>query len=143
MCAHMPVSTDSISIIANCSEQSVNNSWYAGFVLSLFNPFVYPPGVSKVSRSPQAHSFVINMALNTNMNPAPVIWPGEEQPSLLDQDASLLSPAPIIAVTVTSPPEMEEQEIHSTTTSFGPCLSQATAGELVIVINEKMENSKT
>ncbi|CDQ73684.1 proline-rich transmembrane protein 2 [Oncorhynchus mykiss] len=81
------------------------------------------------------------MALNTNMNPAPVIWPGEEQPSLLDQDASLLSPAPIIAVTVTSPPEMEEQEIHSTTTSFGPCLSQATAGELVIVINEKMENS--
>uniref|UniRef100_A0A4W5MB69 Proline-rich transmembrane protein 2 n=1 Tax=Hucho hucho TaxID=62062 RepID=A0A4W5MB69_9TELE len=41
------------------------------------------------------------MALNTNTNPAPAIWPGEEQPSLLDQDASLLSPAPIIAVTVT------------------------------------------
>uniref|UniRef100_A0A8C7GJ79 Proline-rich transmembrane protein 2 n=1 Tax=Oncorhynchus kisutch TaxID=8019 RepID=A0A8C7GJ79_ONCKI len=29
------------------------------------------------------------------MNPAPAIWPGEEQPSLLDQDASLLSPQSI------------------------------------------------
>ncbi|KAL0984505.1 hypothetical protein UPYG_G00142370 [Umbra pygmaea] len=78
------------------------------------------------------------MPLNTN--PAPAIWPGEEQPSLLGQDASIH--APIIDVTVTSPAEMEEREIHApiTTGIFRPCLGQSKE-ELVIVINDKMENS--
>ncbi|XP_019902262.2 proline-rich transmembrane protein 2 [Esox lucius] len=72
---------------------------------------------------------------------APAICPGEELPSLLDQDSTSFH-TPIVAVSATSASEMEEREIHDANTArFGPCLGQAKAEELVIVINEKMENS--
>lgn len=74
-----------------------------------------------------------------NMMPCPNIWPGEEQPSLLDQDGSLSNP-------VTEPclPVRPEQLVHNS--SDGPAatrpLRSKSKGELVIVINEKLQNSK-
>ncbi|KAM7370831.1 hypothetical protein PAMP_010346 [Pampus punctatissimus] len=62
------------------------------------------------------------------MMPSPAIWPGEEQPSLLDQEDSLLSQA-----TVSVPcPEVRGEQLIS---------SSKSKGELVIVINEKLKNS--
>ncbi|KAM3843118.1 uncharacterized protein prrt2, partial [Diretmus argenteus] len=71
---------------------------------------------------------------------APTIWPGEDQPSLLDQDASLSSQTPVISVPC--PILTGDQLIH-----HGADLDGARAprrkskGELVIVINENLENS--
>ncbi|XP_078019465.1 trafficking regulator of GLUT4 1 isoform X1 [Epinephelus lanceolatus] len=75
-----------------------------------------------------------------NMMPAPAIWPGEEQPSLLDQEDTLSSQAPI---SVPCPPVRGEPLIHSgSSSSVGtqPPRSKS-KGELVIVINEKLKNS--
>ncbi|XP_045925166.1 trafficking regulator of GLUT4 1 [Micropterus dolomieu] len=74
-----------------------------------------------------------------NMMPCPAIWPGEEQPSLLDQEGALLSQAP---VSEPCPPVRGEELIHS---SGSPASTRAprskSKGELVIVINEKLKNS--
>lgn len=69
------------------------------------------------------------MALNAI--PCPSMWPGEEQPSLLDQGASLVSrdPAP-------GSVHAAEEELISTRPP-----RSTSKGDLVIVINEKM-NSK-
>ncbi|XP_041830111.1 trafficking regulator of GLUT4 1 isoform X2 [Melanotaenia boesemani] len=74
-----------------------------------------------------------------NMMPAPTIWPGEEQPSLLDQEGSLSGQAP---VSVPCPPDTGEQLLHSSSSPTGtrPPRSKS-RGELVIVINEKLKNS--
>ncbi|XP_040922437.1 proline-rich transmembrane protein 2 isoform X1 [Toxotes jaculatrix] len=74
-----------------------------------------------------------------NMMPAPAMWPGEEQPSLLDQEGCLSSQAP---VSVPCPPGMGEHLIHSSSSpvSTRPPRSKS-KGELVIVINEKLKNS--
>lgn len=77
-----------------------------------------------------------------NMMPCPAIWPGEEQPSLLDQEDSLSSQAPL---TVPCPPVGGEQLLQSggsgSPASARPPRSKS-KGELVIVINEKLKNSK-
>ncbi|XP_039990241.1 trafficking regulator of GLUT4 1 isoform X2 [Xiphias gladius] len=74
-----------------------------------------------------------------NMMPAPTVWPGEEQPSLLDQEGSLSSQA---SISVPCPPVIGEHFIHSGSSpaSTRPPLSKS-KGELVIVINEKLKNS--
>uniref|UniRef100_UPI0037E90D82 trafficking regulator of GLUT4 1 n=1 Tax=Semicossyphus pulcher TaxID=241346 RepID=UPI0037E90D82 len=72
-----------------------------------------------------------------NMMPGPAIWPGEEQPSLLDEEGSLASQAP---VSVQCQPVRGEQLIHSSPASTRPPHSKS-KGELVIVINEKLKNS--
>uniref|UniRef100_A0A3P8Z571 Proline-rich transmembrane protein 2 n=1 Tax=Esox lucius TaxID=8010 RepID=A0A3P8Z571_ESOLU len=61
-------------------------------------------------------------------NAAPAICPGEELPSLLDQDSTSFH-TPIVAVSATSASEMEEREIHDANTArFGPCLGQTRKG---------------
>uniref|UniRef100_A0AAQ6AFC1 Proline-rich transmembrane protein 2 n=1 Tax=Amphiprion ocellaris TaxID=80972 RepID=A0AAQ6AFC1_AMPOC len=62
------------------------------------------------------------------------MWPGEEQPSLLDQEGSPPSQAP---VSVPCPPARGEELIHSSSSpaSTRPPRSKS-KGELVIVINE-------
>uniref|UniRef100_A0A1A7WUB9 Proline-rich transmembrane protein 2 n=1 Tax=Iconisemion striatum TaxID=60296 RepID=A0A1A7WUB9_9TELE len=75
------------------------------------------------------------MALNTV--PAPTTWPGEEQPSLLDQGVSISGQAPI---SVSCPSAVGEEVHHSSRrASTGPPCSKS-KGELVIVINEKLKN---
>ncbi|XP_035468988.2 trafficking regulator of GLUT4 1 isoform X1 [Scophthalmus maximus] len=73
------------------------------------------------------------------MMSAPAIWPGEEQPSLLDQEASLSSHA---SVSVPCTPAIGEHLIHC---SSNPAITRPprskSKGELVIVINEKLKNS--
>lgn len=75
-----------------------------------------------------------------NMMPCPAIWPGEEQPSLLDQEDSLSSQA---SLAVPCPAVRGEQLIDSSSSpaSTRPPRSKS-KGELVIVINEKLKNSK-
>ncbi|XP_035001564.1 proline-rich transmembrane protein 2 isoform X2 [Hippoglossus stenolepis] len=77
-----------------------------------------------------------------NMLPCPTIWPGEEQPSLLDQDASLSSHASVSVSMPCPPPPIGEHLIHSGSSpaSSRPPRSKS-KGELVIVINEKLQNS--
>ncbi|XP_028287335.1 trafficking regulator of GLUT4 1 isoform X2 [Parambassis ranga] len=74
-----------------------------------------------------------------NMIPAPAIWPGEEQPSLLDQEASLSSQAPV-SVPCQSVRGEELINSSSSPTITRPPRSKS-KGELVIVINEKLKNS--
>lgn len=74
-----------------------------------------------------------------NMMPAPGLWPVQEQPSLLDQDGSLSSQAPVSEL---CPPVRGEELIHSSSSSPAgtrPARSKS-KGELVIVINEKLKN---
>lgn len=73
-----------------------------------------------------------------NMMQAPNIWPGEEQPSLLDQDSSMSSQA---AVTMPRPPVVGE-EIHNSSPACTRPPRSKSKGELVIVINENLKNSK-
>lgn len=75
-----------------------------------------------------------------NMMPAPAIWPGEEQPSLLDQEEGSLSCQ--VPVSMPCPPVIGEELIHSSSSpaSTRPPRSKS-KGELVIVINEKLKNS--
>lgn len=77
--------------------------------------------------------------MDANAMPAPAVWPGEEQPSLLDQDASLSCQVP---VSVPCPPARGEELMHSSSSPVvtGPPRSKS-KGELVIVINEKLKNS--
>ncbi|XP_053722597.1 trafficking regulator of GLUT4 1 isoform X1 [Synchiropus splendidus] len=74
-----------------------------------------------------------------NMMPTPAIWPGEDQPSLLDQEDCELSRAP---AAVPCSPGQGEQLIHGSGSPAGtrPPRSKS-KGELVIVINEKLKNS--
>lgn len=71
-----------------------------------------------------------------NMMPGPAIWPGEDQPSLLDQEASLSSQVP---TSVHCQPVIGEQLINGSPASTRPPRSKS-KGELVIVINEKLKN---
>ncbi|KAM6897090.1 trafficking regulator of GLUT4 1-like [Xenentodon cancila] len=72
-----------------------------------------------------------------NMMQAPSIWPGEEQPSLLDQDGSLSGLAP---VSMPCPPVVSE-EIHNISPACTRPSRSKSRGELVIVINENLKNS--
>lgn len=67
-----------------------------------------------------------------NVIPCPSMWPGEERPSLLDQGGSLVSPEP-----ASDSAQAGEEALISTR----PPRSQS-KGDLVIVINEKLKNSK-
>lgn len=83
--------------------------------------------------------FVVSMAVN--MMPCPTIWPGEEQPSLLDQEGSLSNQDPVSEPCL---PIRGEQLVHDSSESPAntrPPRSKS-KGELVIVINEKLKNSK-
>lgn len=71
---------------------------------------------------------------SVNMIPSPSVWPGEEQPSILDQDAApLSSQAP---VSVPCPPVIGEQIVNGDS----PANTRSSKGELVIVINDKLKN---
>lgn len=74
-----------------------------------------------------------------NMMPTPAGWPGEEQPSLLDQEDSELGQVPI---TVTCSPVRGEALVHSGSSAGTRPPRSKSKGELVIVINEKLKNSK-
>ncbi|KAF7659519.1 hypothetical protein LDENG_00296010 [Lucifuga dentata] len=80
--------------------------------------------------------FAVSMSQNTM--PAPTVWPGEEQPSLLDQDASQSCQVPI---SVPCPLVSGDQLIHSTSPASTRPPHSKSKGELVIVINEKLKNS--
>ncbi|KAM9838012.1 trafficking regulator of GLUT4 1 [Aulostomus maculatus] len=71
-----------------------------------------------------------------NMMPTPAVWPGEEQPSLLDQEDSELSQT---SITVPCLPVREELLAGSSPSATRPSRSKS-KGELVIVINEKLKN---
>ncbi|XP_015245293.1 PREDICTED: tumor suppressor candidate 5 homolog [Cyprinodon variegatus] len=73
-----------------------------------------------------------------NMNPAPAVWSGEEQPSLMDQDGPISSPD---AISVPCGLPVGEELLHSCSspTDMRPPRSKS-KGELVIVINEKLKN---
>ncbi|KAF3853556.1 hypothetical protein F7725_014244, partial [Dissostichus mawsoni] len=77
-------------------------------------------------------------SMAVNMTPAPAIWAGEDQPSLLDQEDSVSSQAP---VSVPCPGVRAEPLILS---SSSPVITRPprskSKGELVIVINEKLKN---
>uniref|UniRef100_A0A8C6LL54 Proline-rich transmembrane protein 2 n=1 Tax=Nothobranchius furzeri TaxID=105023 RepID=A0A8C6LL54_NOTFU len=76
------------------------------------------------------------MAVNTV--PALTTWPGEEQPSQLDQGVSISGQVPI---SVSCPSAVAEEVHHSSSrrASTGAPRSKS-KGELVIVINEKLKN---
>ncbi|XP_034070568.1 proline-rich transmembrane protein 2 isoform X3 [Gymnodraco acuticeps] len=81
-------------------------------------------------------------SMAVNMTPAPAIWAGEDQPSLLDQEDSVSSQAP---VSVPCPGVRAEPLILSSSSSSSPVITSPprskSKGELVIVINEKLKNS--
>lgn len=68
-----------------------------------------------------------------NVIPCPSMWPGEEQPSLLDQEGSLMTRDPASD----SGLQVGDEQLISTR----PPRSQS-KGDLVIVINEKLKSSK-
>lgn len=72
------------------------------------------------------------------MMPSSAIWPGEDQPSILDQDpVPLSSQAPI---SVPCPPVIGEQIVNGTSPANNSPPRSTSKGELVIVINEKLKN---
>lgn len=75
--------------------------------------------------------FALIMAVN--VIPCPAVWPGEEQPSLLDQEGS------VMAQEVAPPPPVQVRDEQLINTR-PPC--SKSKGDLVIVINEKLQNSK-
>lgn len=75
--------------------------------------------------------------MDVSMNPAPSVWSGGEEP-LLDQDTSLSSQAPL---PVHSPLARDEPDLRPGPQAHLSLPSSHSKGELVIVINEKMENS--
>lgn len=75
---------------------------------------------------------------SVNMMPSPAIWPGEDQPSILDQDpAPISSQAP---VSVPCPPVIGEQNVNGTSPANNRPPLSSSKGELVIVINDKLKN---
>lgn len=75
---------------------------------------------------------------SVNMVPSSAIWPGDDQPSILDQDpASLSGQAP---VSVPCPPVIGEQIVNGTSPANTRPPRSTSKGELVIVINEKLKN---
>lgn len=76
-----------------------------------------------------------------NMMACPNIWPGEEQPSLLDQEASLslanqaADSEPCLAV------KAEQPALGGSPADTRPVRSKS-KGELVIVINERLKNGE-
>ncbi|XP_069547775.1 trafficking regulator of GLUT4 1 isoform X2 [Brachyistius frenatus] len=105
---------------------------------------LWPPGVTagKHARDWTAGGLHLAVSMAVNMMPSPAIWPGEEQPSLLDQEASLASQAP---VSLPCLPVRGEELIHGNSSSSSPDIARPprskSKGELVIVINEKLKNS--
>lgn len=76
-----------------------------------------------------------------NMMACPNIWPGEEQPSLLDQDASL-SLSNQAADSEPCLPVRAEQPVHGGSPADSRPPRSKSKGELVIVINERLKNGK-
>ncbi|XP_075890450.1 trafficking regulator of GLUT4 1-like [Nelusetta ayraudi] len=74
-----------------------------------------------------------------NMMACPNIWPGEEQPSLLDQEASL-SLSNQAADSEPCLPVSAEQPAHGSSPAESRPLRSKSKGELVIVINERLKN---
>lgn len=83
------------------------------------------------SEDRNAHRFALFMAVN--VIPCPTMWPGEEQPSLLDQEGSLMTRDPGSSDSV----QVGDEQLINTR----PPRSKS-KGDLVIVINEKLKNSK-
>lgn len=73
-----------------------------------------------------------------NMMPSTDIWPGDDQPSILDPDGSLSSQAP---VSVPCPPVIGEELINGSSPARTRPSRSKSKGELVIVINERLRNS--
>lgn len=76
-----------------------------------------------------------------NMMACPNIWPGEEQPSLLDQEASL-SLSNQAADSEPCLPIMAEQSVHGGSPADSRPPRSKSKGELVIVINERLKNGE-
>lgn len=76
-----------------------------------------------------------------NMNPSPAVWPGEEQPSLMDHDDPVSSQAAVIPMPCGSPGGEELLSSCSSLADSRPPRSKS-KGELVIVINEKLKNGE-
>ncbi|XP_076008119.1 trafficking regulator of GLUT4 1-like [Genypterus blacodes] len=74
--------------------------------------------------------------MSLNAMPAPSVWPGDEQPSLLDQDASLSCQVPVSLPC----PALGDDDQFDHDDSRRPSCNNSKA-ELVIVINEKLKNS--
>ncbi|XP_068610962.1 trafficking regulator of GLUT4 1 [Brachionichthys hirsutus] len=73
-----------------------------------------------------------------NMMPCPTVWPGEEQPSLLDQEDCLLGQPPTSEPCLPITGERLIRSSSSPANNRLPC--SKSKGELVIVINEKLKN---
>lgn len=76
-----------------------------------------------------------------NMMACPNIWPGEEQPSLLDQEASL-SLSNQAADSEPCLPVRAEQPAHGSSQGESRPPRSKSKGELVIVINERLKNGE-
>lgn len=76
-----------------------------------------------------------------NMMTCPNIWPGEEQPSLLDQEASL-SLSNQAADSEPCLPARAEQAVHGGSPADSRPTRSKSKGELVIVINERLKNGE-
>lgn len=75
---------------------------------------------------------------SVNMMPSSAIWPGEDQPSILDENPVPLSSQ--ASISVPCPPVIGEQTVNGNSpTNIRPPRSSS-KGELVIVINEKLKN---
>ena len=82
------------------------------------------------SEDQSADCFALSMAVN--VIPCPSVWPGEDQPSLLEQEGSLITshPAPDSV-------QVGDEQLIGTRTP-----SSKSKADLVIVINEKLKSSK-
>lgn len=76
-----------------------------------------------------------------NIMTCPNIWPGEEQPSLLDQEASL-SLSNQAADSEPCLPVRAEQPAHGSSPAESRPPRSKSKGELVIVINERLKNGE-
>lgn len=77
-----------------------------------------------------ADCFALFMAVN--VIPCPTMWPGEEHPSLLDREGSLMTRDP-----ASDSGQVGDEQLISTRP-----LRSKSKGDLVIVINETLKNSK-
>lgn len=76
-----------------------------------------------------------------NMMACPNIWPGEEQPSLLDQEPSL-SLSNQAGDSEPCLPVRAEQPVHDGSPADSRPPRSKSKGELVIVINERLKNGE-
>lgn len=77
-----------------------------------------------------------------NMMACPNIWPGEEQPSLLDQEASLSLSNQVADSEPCLPIRAEQPALAGASPDESRPPRSKSKGELVIVINERLKNGE-